>query len=254
LQYDTSYAGLTGGFAGAGNTASCQRLAGDFAAFNDVEAESRLASAFISSSGLTGPVDVATCDYTGALPIPEPSDFVIQITDQTRPDLTPGNATVAVTAVDCTCTTGTTSTTTTTIPAGDLYDIEFSLDDAVTVGSLQLEIDYSSADGSFVGEELAVSCTSPLTAGGALVSFYDVPGGSQLNFAAIDDTGFTGPTVLADCEFAGATAPTAGEFTITVIDANEPDFTPIDPAPAISVSSIMPQEVGPAGLDLLPSA
>jgi hypothetical protein len=32
----------------------------------------------------------------------------------------------------------------------------------VTVGSLQIEVDYSSAGGAFVGSGSTVSCTSPL--------------------------------------------------------------------------------------------
>jgi hypothetical protein len=119
LQYETSYAGIGGGFDGTGGAVDCGRLAGDFAAFNDIEAERKLSTAIISTTGFTGPIDVVSCRYSGAWPNPVPSDFPIVITDQSRPDLSPANATVAVTKVDCLFA-GTTTTTSATLGGGDL--------------------------------------------------------------------------------------------------------------------------------------
>ncbi|HET9063985.1 MAG TPA: hypothetical protein VFO62_11920, partial [Candidatus Binatia bacterium] len=136
LQYDTSYAGIGGGFDGDGASVDCTRLAGEFAAFNDIEAEARLSSAIISTTGFTGPIDIVRCRYSGAFPSPVPSDFPIVVTDQSRPDFSPANATVAVTDVNCACA-GTTTTTSTTLGSGDLYTVTFGVEDAVTVGALQ---------------------------------------------------------------------------------------------------------------------
>jgi len=117
LQYDTSYAGAGGGFDGTAAAVDCTRLAGDFAAFNDIEAERKLSSAFISAGGFTGPTDVARCRFTPTgLPQPVPGDFPVVITDQSRPDFSQANATVAVTVVNCTCN-GATTTTSTTLAA-----------------------------------------------------------------------------------------------------------------------------------------
>lgn len=251
LQYDTSYAGVGGGFDGTGGAVDCTRLAGDFASFNDKEAETTLSSAFISAAGFTGPVDVARCRYTRDSNVePTAADFPITIVDQSKPDFTPANATVEVTAINCNCsgggstTTTTTNggtTTTTTGGGGNLYNVAFDLDDAVTAGALQFEVDYSATGGGFTGSGASVECSSPLSAGGAFVSFNDVEASSQLNFAAVAIAGFTGPTTVANCEFDGPAAPAAGDFTITVVDASAPDLSPIVPLPTVSVSAVTPK-------------
>jgi hypothetical protein len=247
LQYDTNYAAANGGFDGAGGAVACTRLAGDFAAFNDIEASSNLSSAFISAAGFTGPIDVASCGFTGNSGTPPVAgDFAITITDQSKPDFSPASATVEITDISCVCTTPSTTTTvggtTTTVGGGGtLYTVTFDLDDAVTAGALQFEVDYAAAGGDFVGSGAGVTCTSPLSAGGAFVSFNDVDASTQLNFAAVAIAGFTGPTTVANCTFDAATAPTAGDFVITVVDASAPDLSPIVPLPVVSVSAITPQ-------------
>jgi len=113
------------------------------------------------------------------------------------------------------------------------------LDDAVTVGSLQIEVDYNGAGGTFTGSGATVSSTSPLSAAGALVAFGDDDASEQLNFAALALAGFNGPTTLASCEFrATGAAPAAGEFAITVVEANALDLSPIIPVPTVDVTSI----------------
>ena len=160
LQYDTSYAGVGGGFDGTAGAVDCTRLAGDFAAFNDIEAQTKLSSAFISAAGFTGPIDVARCRYTRpGTTEPVAADFPITITDQSKPDFSPANATVEVTNIGCVCsggnttttlgggttttTTGGGTTTTTTGGGGTLYNVAFDLADAVTAGALQFEVNYS---------------------------------------------------------------------------------------------------------------
>jgi hypothetical protein len=259
LQYDTSYAGVGGGFDGTAGAVDCTKLAGDFAAFNDIEAETKLSSAFISAAGFTGPIDVARCRYTRpGTTEPVAADFPITITDQSKPDFSPASATVEVTNVGCLCsgggttttttgvvttttTTGNGTTTTTAGGGGNLYNVAIDLADAVTAGALQFEVDYSAAGGQFTGSGASVSCTSPLSAGGAFVSFNDVDASTQLNFAAVAIAGFTGPTTVANCEFDAPAAPNAGDFTITVVDASAPDLSPIVPFPSVTVSAITPK-------------
>jgi hypothetical protein len=255
LQYDTDYSAASGGFDGAAGAVECTRLAGDFAAFNDIEASTTLSSAFISAAGFTGPIDVASCNFTSTNGGLAAGDFTITITDQSKPDFTPANATVAITNVVCTggtttTTTGPTSTTSTTTGTntttttggpGTLYNVAFDLTDAVTAGALQFEVNYSAAGGQFTGTGAAVSCTSPLSAGGAFVSFNDVEASTQLNFAAVAIAGFTGPTTVANCEFDAPAAPNAGDFAITVVDASAPDLSPIVPLPTVTVSAVTPK-------------
>lgn len=241
LQFDTQYPGALGTFDGLGSSVNCSRLAGDFAAFNDEDTEDTLSTAIVSTAGFTGPIDIALCTYSSGLPEPVTSDFVITVTDQSRPDFSPANATVAVRDVTCTCTGGNTTTTTTTLPeVGDPYLVSFDLDDAVTLGSLGIEIDYGSAGGNFAGRGSNVDCTSPLTSAGGLVSFHDSDASAQLNFAGISATGFSGPMIIATCTFlAPGAPPSPGDFVIDVVDAATPDFQPVEPT--VSVSAITPE-------------
>ena len=135
-----------------------------------------------------------------------------------------------------------TSSTTTLGGGGDSYTITFSLDDAVTIGSLQLEVDYSSAGGEFAGSAAAVSCTAASLPGGVLASFNDIDTDSQLNYGMISGASVAGPTMLADCTFvASGPAPQADDFVITVVEAYAPDFAPIVPLPVVSVSAVTPE-------------
>ena len=145
-------------------------------------------------------------------------------------------------ADDTTTTTFDDASTTTTLGGGDLYTITFVLEDAVTIGALQVEVDYGAAGGDFVGSAAAVSCSWSATAGGVLSSFGDVDASSQLNFAAISGTGFSGPVTLASCTFAASgPAPVESDFAITVVEAHGPGLAPIAPLPTVSVSAISPQ-------------
>jgi hypothetical protein len=240
LQYDTSYAGIGGGFDGSGAAVDCTRLAGEFAAFNDIEAETRLSSAIISTTGFTGPIDIARCGYSGAFSSPTPSDFPIVVTDQSRPDFSPADASVTVTDVDCACG-GTTTTTSTTLGSGDLYTITYGFDDAITLGALQFVVDYGNAVGGFPGRGYDVSCTSPLAGSGSFASFNDLDSLDRLNVAAISIPGFTGPITVAECAFlTPGVPPQATDFVITVTDASAADFSPVVPFPTVSVSAITP--------------
>jgi hypothetical protein len=112
LQFDVDYGAVPGSFDGAGSTVACTRLAGDFAAFNDIESTTTLSIAIISTVGFIGPIDIVRCTFC-CPPPHDPSDYVITIQDQSRPDFTPASATVAVTSLRST------ATTTTTVPATD---------------------------------------------------------------------------------------------------------------------------------------
>jgi len=260
LQSDTGYAGASGSFVGSGAGVSCSALAGDFTAFNDIDAEQKLSAATISTGGFTGPIDVARCTFrttNGAL---APSDFTVAITDQAAPDFSATNATLVISDVTCgagcgggattttTVTTVTTSTsststtvTTTTIGGGGgggPFTVTLTLDDAVTLGALQFTVVYSTAPGEFDGSADTVSCTSPLSATGAFVTWNDDDAGTNatLNFAAVALSGFTGPTTVGTCSFTATATPNAAQFVVTVVDASDPGLSPISPLPAVSVA------------------
>ena len=75
-----------------------QRLTGGFAAFNHIAASKMLSVAIVRLAGFSGPVDIARCSYCCVETL-EISDFEVTIVDQSHPDFTPANATVAVTSV-----------------------------------------------------------------------------------------------------------------------------------------------------------
>ena len=154
-----------------------------------------------------------------------------------------GPAPVPTTSTSTSTSTTTGGATTTTVGGGVAsYTVTFRLVDAVTLGSLQVEIDYSGTGGQVVGSEGSANCTSPLSTAGALVAFGDDDATSTLSIAALKLTGFSGPTSLARCEVrATSGSPVPGDFVITVIEANAVDTTPVVPLPTVSVSSVAPK-------------
>jgi hypothetical protein len=261
LQFDAVYAASLGSIDGVGGTTSCQRLLGDFAAFNDDDGtpSSTMTAAFIAATGFAGPASVATCDFTGTS-VPVVGDFAVTVTDAARPDFTNITATTTVAASDVTCqpcTGGSTTTTTTggpttttttggttttsTVGSGTLYDVTFDMADAGTaVGALQFEVAYATAGGQFVGAADSVDCDSALSASGAFVTFNDEDASTTLNFAAVALAGFSGPTTVARCTFDAPAAPSAGDFIVTVVDASDTGLAPIVPFPAVT-PAVAPQ-------------
>lgn len=120
LQFDVDYSGiLNGAFSGSGAGVACTRRGeSNFAAFFDNDAENRLSVAMVSLFGFTGPIVVTECEFVdfGCSGPVTAERFTVTITDQSRPDLTPGAATVAVRVKKKWG--ASTSTTTTTLPQG----------------------------------------------------------------------------------------------------------------------------------------
>jgi len=273
LQYDTDYSGASGNFDGTGGSVSCtSSVAGAIAAFNDNDGTKVLGTGLVALAGFTGPLDVATCNYTTSNPALAAGDFGITVTDASDTNFLPLSPTVAVTNVSCSLPETTTTTagpsTTTTIPSTTttiasttttiggttttttgggalLYDIVFQLDDAVTLGALGFDVDYSGAPGDFVGSGGdpgaggTLQCTSNVA--GALASFNDDDAG-KVSAAFIALAGFTGPTNVATCVFQSTgPVPVAGDFAVAVTDASDTSLLPVTPTPTVSVASITAQ-------------
>ena len=119
------------------------------------------------------------------------------------------------------------TTTTTTLPAlPNKCDVTLALTDAVTIGALQLDVDYSQADGGFAGTGAAVQCES--LAGDGLGAFHDDDFGERLTAGLASVAGIAGPVSLARCTFdAGPVDPVAQDFTIAVTEAKDPDSNPV---------------------------
>jgi len=113
--------------------------------------------------------------------------------------------------------------------------VTFDLDDAVTIGALQFEVDYSGAAGSFDGAADGVACTSLVA--GALTTFNDIEASSTLVVVQSVLAGFAGPGSVVSCTYSGA-PPAPTDFIFTVVDASDTTPEPIIPMPTVSVGSI----------------
>ncbi len=114
----------------------------------------------------------------------------------------------------------TTTTTTTTLPL-DPCLVEFSMTDAILVGALQFDVDYSASGVNFVGSGDTVSCTTLLP--GTLAAYFDDDGAQVLRSGIISGVGgFTGPTPVARCQYSGPGTPLPSDFAINVVDSAPP--------------------------------
>jgi len=113
-------------------------------------------------------------------------------------------------------------------------NVTVRLDDAVSVGSLQFNVDYSATGGDFDGSGGSVSCTDQT---GSIATFFDDDAGT-VDAAYLTFAGFTGPTNLAICSMTAPVAPLPTDFVVTVTDGSDPLTTPLNPLPAASVSKV----------------
>ncbi len=115
-------------------------------------------------------------------------------------------------------------------PAGGGKTVAFELTDAVTIGALQIEVEYK-GPGRLVGDADAVACETLLE--GALSSYNHVAGEKMLKAAYVVVKGFAGPARFAQCKYDGAATP--ADFKVLVKDASTPDLAEVTPAPVIKV-------------------
>ncbi|TFH22267.1 MAG: hypothetical protein E4H03_08780 [Myxococcales bacterium] len=109
------------------------------------------------------------------------------------------------------------------------------LGDAVTLGALDFEIDYSATDSAFLGEGASVDCTSPLA--GSTVVFDNDSAAGKLSVSVDDPAGFSGPTDIATCNLRERTTiATPADLVVEVIDASDPAAQPVTPTPSVSVN------------------
>lgn len=162
----------------------------------------------------------------------------------------PGGSTTTTTTMgggpDSTTTT-TTSTTTTTMgappPVGFTCMITVGVTSNETMGSLQFNLDYTGAQpGGFEGSADSVSCTPAPAIAGAIITFNDDEPALTLRTGIISLAGFTGPTDVQTCTYIkdNGAAPVAGDFSLTLVDAASPSFTPLTPTLAVTVDSCVP--------------
>lgn len=118
-------------------------------------------------------------------------------------------------------------------PAARVCALALHLDDEVTLGSLQLDLEYAATGGSFLADGENVDCTSE--APNAIGEFFDDTQDATLHASWLSLDTFTGPTRLATCSFLDETDMlTADQFTVVGVAAGDADANPV-PFPAVSV-------------------
>lgn len=115
-------------------------------------------------------------------------------------------------------------------PAATVKTIGFELTDAITIGALQIEVEYKGA-GRLVGDADSVACETMIE--GALSSYNHLTNEKTLKAAYVAVKGFTGPARFAQCKYDGAVS--AADFSVAIKDVSTPDLTEVSPVPVIKV-------------------
>ena len=89
VSYEVDYTASGGDFRGDGELVSCSSMPPDaITVFDDDDANQMLSAALASASTLTGPIDIAACEFDGPT-VPLDGDFVVRVIEATAPDLSP---------------------------------------------------------------------------------------------------------------------------------------------------------------------
>jgi len=94
-----------------------------------------------------------------------------------------------------------------------------------TLGALQVQIDYSSAAGSFVGLADAVLCST--SAANTTAVFNHDATARTLTASLVSVAGFAGPGPIVQCDFAKTGAVAASDFVLTIVDATDVQGAPV---------------------------
>ena len=237
LQLQVDYPG-NASFDGNGSAVDCTNLTTALPNFQDDDA-GQVTLAFVAfGTGITGPLNLVQCEMTNQSPITE-SDLTVTVTDASDMSSSPMAHPAVSLSLFCdgdTTTTVPTSTTTTTLPSSEVCDVTVRLDDPVTIGSMQVEIDYSKASGEFQDTGSSVDCSTlaPMTLG----TYFD-DDVKTVGAALITLKGFTGPVNMYRCTFLPTgTLPAPADFSLKVVDAGDTNSDPITPKPSVSIASI----------------
>ncbi len=113
--------------------------------------------------------------------------------------------------------------------------VVISLDDAVSVGALQFDIDYSATGSTFVGDADGVYCAT-LGDNETFASYNNDSEAGLLHVALVSVDPITGPLPLIACSFyQGDGGFVADDFVVSVLDATDTSARPIS-LPGLSVA------------------
>ncbi|HEY2776089.1 MAG TPA: hypothetical protein VGK20_18760 [Candidatus Binatia bacterium] len=116
------------------------------------------------------------------------------------------------------------------------YDLVISANSTgqATFGALQLEVTYLGSNGKFVGLGADVDCTGLVDAIIAANNVNDV----LLKLGIISLQGVRIPAPLVRCGFKTSGPISTASFQIQIVDASDAGSEPLDPPPAVFVSSV----------------
>jgi hypothetical protein len=109
--------------------------------------------------------------------------------------------------------------------------IAIEIADEISIGALQVDFDYSTSEGAFVGDADAVECETVLD--GALSSYNNKTDERVLKAAYVAVNGIAGPVRIAECKWKGPFDP--ARMVVEVRDASAPDLTDIAPPPQLRI-------------------
>lgn len=211
--------------------------------FNDDTTARELTATFISIDGFSGPATIAHCRFVNDSGTIGTDDFVVTVTDAAAPDGTVLETLPAVSArlPDCapsdTSTTTTSTTVTTTEPPSLVCELTLQVSSTATISSLDWRLDYQSAPGEFVGSAGKVACKNLRP--GSMTSFNDIESQRSIRGGIVNLAGFETPADIARCRFLPISdEPLAADFTMSVIQATDPEGVPLDPLPKMKISQI----------------
>jgi len=108
------------------------------------------------------------------------------------------------------------------------------VDDAVSLGSVQVTVDYAATGGTFIGLGPQAECTN-LLGPGVAASFDNDTAQDLLSTAANAAGAFSGPVELAECRFFNSgTALDPTSFVVQATGATDGSGNPISP-PSVSL-------------------
>lgn len=122
------------------------------------------------------------------------------------------------------------------VATADLFDIKFRLTKDVTVDDIQFDVDYTAANGNFVGAGDGVDCTVN-SAINSIGAFNDIDASLELRQALMNISGIDGPVKIVTCSFDASIAPAKADFVVEVTS-----WSPaVTPDPKVKVAGVVAQ-------------
>ncbi|HYC55624.1 MAG TPA: DUF4215 domain-containing protein [Candidatus Binatia bacterium] len=111
--------------------------------------------------------------------------------------------------------------------------IVFWMQETRPLAALQLEIEYGSTGGDFLGTNGDVACRSLVAQGDVISAFNDNEEARMLGVGLVSLAEFSGIVDLFQCEFEMPEERDGVRFLVRVVDVSDANFEPLDPPPLL---------------------